>query len=207
MNKLIKEAWMNGVSYMITDKLISFYVFFTIILAEMAYVWTFKTEVAMPLTVILLGYMLNVIVLAWLKGKWEGYKEEVLLTALYVFMFIILFTIGCSIDKKTNTIMTVILLSITAAWIEIKEIQSSYNEIKIVSQFLIIGAPFVAFLVCLAMVPIPIMAKIIISLVYFTCIPLIENYEEETATSNIFQLAYDVTWNKEIEEYCNKRFS
>ena len=59
MKKLI-ENWNNGLHYLITDDLISFYTFFTIILAECSYLLSFHEFAdAIPITIILLGYLLG----------------------------------------------------------------------------------------------------------------------------------------------------
>lgn len=43
-----------------------------------------------------------------------------------------------------------------------------------------------------------------IPLLYLFFSPLIAYFEDDSAASNIFELAYDVTWSKEYEEYCKK---
>lgn len=92
MKKLIKhrledvfEAWSDGLGYLIGDELNSYYTFFTVILAECAYLWAFyEKEIAMPFTVILFGYALNVIIGAVLKSWFEGSKIEVKCAAILI---------------------------------------------------------------------------------------------------------------------------
>ena len=90
------ENWMDGLSCLIPDDLISFYAFFTVILAECSYLLAFyEFAVAIQITVILLGYMLNVIVFARLKGNAETITLAKVYSILYVTVFVTLFIIGC----------------------------------------------------------------------------------------------------------------
>lgn len=221
MKKLI-EAWTYGLSYLLGDIVISFYTFFTVAFAEVAYLWASQEEaLAIPFTVIFLGYVLNVIVCAWFKGEWEGERKEVLFAIAYVVTFGILFVIGCFINFKMNIIMTVILLATTAVNIAIREWQScAYfgkfrkdNELvyvlkmsfkKIIytlSQALVLGGPFVAFAVYLEQIPnLHVVLKVVIPIAYFLCIPLIAYYEDSSSARNIFELAYYITWTRNTKK-------
>lgn len=225
MKNLI-ENWNDGLSYLITDDHISFYTFFTVILAECSYLLGFhEFAVAIPITVILLGYMLNVIAFARLKGNAEGTKLEKVYSILYVTVFVILCAIGCLFNLAISIITTVILLGITALWIVIRNHQDTFyylpeglpkiaylinkvfsNKIFwILSQIVIIGTPFVVFVIFCAKISfLPIVLKVIIPLLYLFFSPLIAYFEDDSAASNIFELAYDVTWSKEYEEYWKK---
>lgn len=95
MKKVVK-LWKNGITGLFTEGSISFYTYFSIIFAECAYLWShFSSSVAMPFTIILLAYVINVIVWGPLKGLWEGTKKELIFSILYVIIFIALFIIGC----------------------------------------------------------------------------------------------------------------
>ena len=210
MKKLI-GAWKRGVVYFFQDELISFYTFFTLIFAERAYLWAFHDETwAFCLTVILLGYVFNVIECAWLKGAYEGRKLETGFTFYYSFAFIMMFVAGCLFNAKMTIILTVIPFSITALWIGIREFQVCVfygfpkpvmlirklfnNKIfNICMHILVVGVPLGAFTICLAQIPTLDMAwKIIIPIVYTLCIPFIVLYEDSSAGLNIFELAYEI---------------
>ena len=212
MKNLI-ESWIDGLSYLITDDLISFYTFFTVILAECSYLWGFhEVSVAIPITVILLGYMLNVIVFSFLKGCSEGTKLEKLFSILYVIVFVMLFIVGCIFNWCICIITTVILLAITALWIAIRNIQDTFiylpkispkldylisvvnKFLYVASQIIIIGGPFVVFTIFFAKLTfIPTLLKVIIPTLYLVLCPFIAYFEDDLATCNVFELAYDVT--------------
>lgn len=225
MKKLI-ENWNNGLHYLITDDLISFYTFFTIILAECSYLLSFHEFAdAIPITIILLGYMLNVIVFARLKGNAEGTKLELVFSILYVTVFVTLFVIGCFFNLAISITTTAILFGVTALWIVIRNHQDTFyylpdglpkitylinnlfgNKIFwILSQIVIIGGPFIVFVIFCTKIPfLPIVLKVIIPLLYLSLSPLIANYEDDSAALNVFELAYDITWSKEYEDYCKR---
>lgn len=211
MKKLIGE-WKRGVGCFLKDNLISFYTFFTMIFAECAYLWPFHEETwAFCLTAILLGYVFNVIVCAWLKGVCEGTKLEAAFTFYYSFAFVMMFAAGCLFNAKMTIILTVIPFGITALWIGIREFQVCVfvgaakavmligklfkNKIfNICMHILVVGIPLVAFTICLARIPtLDVAWKIIIPIVYAFCIPLIALYEDYSAGLNIFELAYEIT--------------
>lgn len=218
--------WLEGLSYLINDDLISFYTFFTVIFAECSYLWAFhESTVAIPITVILLGYMLNVIIFACLKGFTEGTKLEKVFSILYVSVFVTLFVIGCFFNWAISTITTVILLGVTALGIIIKNYTNTstfiyFPKVKpkivclisfvnkflyVASQIIIIGGPFVVFWIFFVKISfLPIALKVIIPLLYLIFSPLIAFFEDNSATCNIFELAYDITYNGEYEKYRKK---
>lgn len=209
------ENWREGLSYLIADDHISFYTFFTVILAECAYLWEYhEVSLAIPITVILLGYMLNVMVFARLKGNAEGTKLEKVFSILYVSVFVTLFVIGCFFNWAISVINTVILFGVTALWIVIRNHQDTFYYLPegspkiaylinklfgdkifwILSQIVIIGGPFVVFVIFCAKISfMPIALKVIIPLLYLIFSPFIAYFEDDSAASNIFELAYDVT--------------
>ncbi|MGN1298856.1 MAG: hypothetical protein ACI4UE_02590 [Candidatus Scatovivens sp.] len=208
--KKIVEFWKRGITWLITDDLISFYTYFTIIFAECAYLWShFSASVAIPFTIILLAYVLNVIVFAWLKGNWEGTRKELIFSILYVIIFIGLFIIGCIYKTSISIILTIIPLVITFIWIQLRTFQDTINISRstdklfsnkffyILSQVIVIGCPYIVFVIFIAMIPtFPIILKVLIPIIYLPCIPLISLFEDETASCNIFEIAYDITWDK-----------
>lgn len=211
------DVWLDGFDSLTGDR-ISFYTFFTVILAECAYLWGFhEASVAIPITVILFGYMLNVIVFSRLKWKLRGPKSEKVVSILYVSFFVTLFVIGCFFNLAISVITTAILFGITALWIVLKYYQyylskppkiSLYNFFYffwILVQIIIIGSSFVVFVIFFAKIPfIPTELKVIIPLVYLILSPLIAFFEDEVASYNIFGLAYSFTLSREFEEYRKK---
>lgn len=211
------DVWLDGFDALTGDR-ISFYTFFTVILAECAYLWGFhEASVAIPITVILFGYMLNVIVFSQLKWKLRGPKSEKVVSILYVSFFVTLFVIGCFFNLAISVITTAILFGITALWIVLKYYQyylskppkiSLYNffySFWILVQIIIIGSSFVVFVIFFAKIPfIPTELKVIIPLVYLIFSPLIAFFEDEVASYNIFGLAYSFTLSREFEEYRKK---
>lgn len=224
MKKLI-ENWMSGLSYLIFDDHISFYTFFTVILAECSYLWAFhEIAVAIPITVMLFGYIINLIVFARLKGNNEGTRKEKVFSILYVVVFVTLFVIGCFFNWVISIITTAILLGVTAFWIGIRMHQDTLYLTKdsfkitylinklfgdkifwILSQIIVIGGPFVVFVIFCANISfLPIVLKVIIPLLYLSFSPLIAYFEDDSAACNVFELAYEITWSKEYEEYLKK---
>ena len=209
------ESWMDGLGCLIDDDLISFYTFFTLVLAEISYLFAFQPlSVAMPLAIIFFGYMLNVVVCAIVKGNFEGTKIEKICSIVYVLVFVALFIIGCIINWKITLICTIILFAITALWIAIRDHQDSVYAYKgqttreklalkinslfrnkvfwLLSQIIVIGAPFIAFIVMFANISaIPTVLKIIIPIVYVILAPVIAFFEDASACCTIFELAYE----------------
>lgn len=223
MKRLI-EVCFSGIQYIIGDDLISFYAFFTTLFAECSYLWAFHpTSIAIPFTIIFIGYIVNVIVMGWLKGTWEGERIEVAFSVLYAVIAVGIFVAGCVVHVKMNICLTLIALAVTGLSIAIREEQDTVwldmgytklhkigyfinsifrNKVSwLISQIIVIGAPYVTFVVFFAMIPaVPIALKIIIPIVYFILIPFIAYLEDEIGANNIFEIAYEIYWSKEDEE-------
>lgn len=216
--KKIVESWKKGITWLFVEGLISFYTYFSIIFAECAYLWShFSSSVAMTFTIILLAYVINVIGFGLLKGLWVGTKIELIFSILYVIIFISLLTIGCIYEASINIVLTIIPLVITFIWIQLEECQyiiisqmteklkklkklKKLNKIfsnkffYILLQVIIIGCPYIVFVVFIVMLPtFPIILKVLIPIIYLLCIPLITLLEDE-AGCDIFEIAYDITW-------------
>ena len=186
--KNLVNNWKAGLVYLFTDDLISFYSFFTIIFSECAYLRFFTNQKMELFTIILIGYIVNVIVCAFFKGYWEGTWLEVVFTSLYSIVFVILFIIGCCINVKISIILTIIPLIITAILIKIREYSCS-----ILAQFIVVGGPIIVFISITMKPPLPIVLKIIILILYLICVPFISYIEDRTAACNIFELAFDIS--------------
>lgn len=119
--------------------------------------------------------------------------------------FIILSIIGCIVNFKIMFIMIVIALGATLICIFIGS--DLICKLPILSLFTTIAGPFIAFTICLSKVDVlPTVFKVIIPVIYLLCIPFIVVYEDESSASNIFELAYEISWSKEREEYEEKLF-
>ena len=204
--KKIVRYWMNGLTILIGDELISFYTFFTIIFAECAFLWShFSKEVAKPFTIILLLYILNVVVCAFFKGTWENTRTELIASIVYVIIFVALFIIGCTFNVVLSIVLTVIPLVITFVNVFIRsnadEVYYIINNVKVAAFFYIflrISAivPYIVLVICVSMfLTISVMAKVLISILYLLLfMPFVSALEDDFATCNIFEIAYDVTW-------------
>ena len=123
--KSLVECWLTGIEYLITDDLISFYAFFTTILAEIAFIWASAFENAFAFSVILMLCILNVIVCSFYKGEYEGCKQERLVARIYVIIFAIMFLIGLFIKPLVAIILFAIPIAVTALWVGIRSFQDS----------------------------------------------------------------------------------
>lgn len=211
MKKLI-HAWKSGIIGLLTNKTISFYTFFTIILVECIYLWTFyNVFVAFPATIFLLGYIANVIIFAWLKTYYEDGIEELIMSFLYIITYIslciLLFIIGKLFYFDGGVILTIIPFVVTGLSITVRKIQKifyKFNFICTLLQLIVIGGPIIAFIVMIIRIPIiPFLLKIIISNLYIFCIPFIA-YQEVLANCNIFEIAFNRKWLK--RKYRVKKF-
>ena len=221
MKKLV-SYWLGALEDLMGDYLISFYAFFTIIFAECAFLWAkVSSDVAKPFTIILILYILNVLVCGFFKGNWENTRIELIASIVYVIIFVTLFIIGCTFNIVLSIVLTVIPLAITFVCIQIREngdcVYWTIKKPKVAKflynfgEFMILVCPYVIFVICFAMIPtIPITVKIVIPILYFLCMPLYAQLEDDLATCDIFEIAYDVTWLymrklEKLEEKRNKK--
>lgn len=218
MKRFFKNWKGIAVNYLIADDMISFYTFFTVIFAACAYLWAFQpSSVAIRLTIVLLAYIANVIVFAWLKGWYEGNREEPIIARLYVATFVFIFIIGCFISFWLNLVLTAIAFYITFLWINIRTFQDTqfvgyrgivgaisklFNNVVfwLISQIVVLGLPFAAFTWMLALIPgLPLWIKIVIPIIYFVIAPFIALLEDEMVAENIFEIAYDIWYDEEYD--------
>lgn len=209
MKKLL-EKWKFGSFCLIQDDHISYYTFFTIILAECSYLWVFhKPEIAIPLTLIMLGYIVNVIVTAWIKGIFEGTMFDTILSIIYVVVFVLLLIFACYYNMAIGIIFNVILFGATALSIIIRGYQNTVhcspnkftyimerlfaNKVFwVISQIIVIGVPFITFTVLFAQITIiPIALRIIVPVLYAVIVPFIAALEDDLCACNIFELIYE----------------
>lgn len=214
MSDLLND-WRYRVELFFGDDVISYYAFFTTILAEISYLWVYMTDIAKPLTFILLGFIVNVLVIAFVKGHLIGTRKANIITSVvYVLVFLGLFIWETSFTSvKISEILTIIPFAVAFLWMKIRGFQNTsfgpgfpkivYVLSKVfgqgltgrLSQVIIIGGPIIVFTVLFSKIPmIPIALKIIVPIVYFCVVtPYIAFIEDDWATENIFELATE--WN------------
>ena len=199
--KRIFTTYKYGIGYLLSDELVSFYAFFTMIFAGCS--WLFANcnlSDALMLVVIMLGYVANTMLLSWFKGNTEGTRQEVACSICYTVIFVGLFIVGCIINVKIHIIMMAIILAVTAICIWIRE-----YALPILFQSIALCAPIVIFIICFTQIDgIPLFLKIMLPIVYAFCTPFIAYYEDCAAAQNIFELAYDNTWSPEFDERMRK---
>lgn len=226
MKKAVRNWTKTLKNFLLEEDAISFYTFFTILLAECAFLWSnYSSTIAVKFTLILVAYIVNVLISAKLKGMWENDRKEVVFAIMYVVIFAIIFIIGCFINVLMNIILIAIPLIITFLWINIRILQNTtllYNPTSFwgrieknltdlfdnnkiaywISQIFVIGIPVALFVYFLATIQsLPIVLKILIPIGYIVLMPYIAYEEDWLGACNIFQIAYDITWTKEYEEW------
>lgn len=192
MKRLI-SAWCGWFGNLLGDDLISYYVFFTTILAEIAYLWSAHQDISSVFTWILLGCIANVLLTAFLKGSFETTKTEKVISYVYVVIFATLFIIGAVINIWASLVFVLFPFLVTLMFINVRELQyCSGKTFEIIGNIIIVGIPFAAFVIAMACVPgLSLVLKILLPIVYFLLIPLIVWIEDSFATCNIFELFYE----------------
>jgi len=216
------DNWYEGLVYLFTDDLISFYAYITTVLAEIAFLWGFFPEIAIPFTFLLSLSIVNLIVCSGLKGMFEGNKLELIGARSYVIIFGILFIVGFFFNWLANIILFIIPLIVTFLWIQIRVFQCTAfcgkfpkvimffakifrNKIFwLISLIFVIGAPFALLVAGICLTGLPGWIKMLMVAIYAIFIPFIPYAEDNLGASNVFEIAYDITWSKEYEEEMKK---
>ena len=198
MKKAIK-LWATGAQWLFTDNLISFYVFISMIIIECAYLFAHPSSSNTALIVIIIAYVINLIFCAWQKGKYEACKKEKMVARLYVVIFLALFFIGCFVNLLMCIELTLIPLAITLICIIIRN-----YSINWLGEIIVVGVPYIAFVIAIIVLPISPVAKVLISICYFFVIPFFPILEDNTASCNIFEIAYNITWSKIYEDHLKR---
>lgn len=191
--KTLLQKWSMGVSYLFADDLISFYTFFTIIFAECAYLHARRPgDIANVFTVILLGYVVDVIVCAWAKGTAERKTGELMVAICYLMIAIAVFVLGCMVNITLSLILLSIPVTVTAACIAIRYYAGfvTHGEIEYILQATTACIPWIAFAITIAINPeIPMFGKILIPAAWAILAPFVAYFEDNSASQNIFELA------------------
>lgn len=194
------NTWKEGFSYLLSDDLISFYSFFTIIFAECIYLKVFcsNSSVAIPLIIVLLSYIVNIIVSSWLIGNYEFTDKVKKYSIIYLIVFVLLFIIGCFINIKLNVIITIIPLAFTKLATIIRDFQDIEYivlpdlitiNLLIISEIIVVVIPFFTLILSIVNIPmLPIWLKVTLPLLYFVFMPFISYLEDVLASKNIFEL-------------------
>lgn len=194
--------WRGGFSSLFSDDSISFYTFFTVIFAECFYLRSFYlTFIATAFNIILLGYVINVIMFAWIKRCISSPNKDEIVASLYSTIFALLFIIGCIINFWTCIAMTAIPLINTFLCNKVRYIQDEcwfrkrFTFAYYLSQVIIVGVPIIAFVICALITPtIPIFLKVIIPIIYVFTIPFIVLIEDKIGRYNIFDIAFRIKY-------------
>lgn len=191
--KTLLRKWSMGVSYLFADDLISFYAFFTIIFAECAYLHAKQPgDIATAFTVILLGYVVDVIVCAWAKGKVESKTGELMVAICYLMIAVAVLILGGLVDAMLSLIFLSIPVAGTAACVAIRYYAGfvTHGEIEYILQAATACIPWIAFAITIAINPeIPMFGKILIPAAWAILAPFVAYFEDNSASQNIFELA------------------
>ena len=206
------EKWFDGIAYLMSDDLVSYHSFFSTILAEIAFLWCFGIDNALTFTLLLVVAMVNVLLIAFLKGSSIAYKDigSIILSGTYVAIFMSLVIIGCF----TNVRITLWIFTIPFVWTAftmwIRGYQNGlfgpgfpkwvYTISKIIqtpivlmtTQMLVLFAPIAVGAYFAANINMALWLKIILPVVAALMSPVWAYIEDSWATQNIFELAYEM---------------
>ncbi len=206
------EKWFDGASYLVSDDLISYHSFFTTIFAEIAFLWAFGIEGTVTYTWLLAGAIVNVLIIAALKGSIICNRDvgSIILSAIYVAIFIGLIICACIMDVLTGILLFAIPLAWTAFTMWIRGYQDSVfamgfpkwvyklanfihkPAVMIISQFIVLLAPVVALAWFVACTDMALWLKVLLPILAAMLGPVWAYIEDSWATQNIFELAYEM---------------
>lgn len=213
----IVTKFVNGLNILFYDDCITFYAYFSIILAEIACLWTFFSSIALPFTCTLSLCILNVLVCSYFKGYYEGVKKEVIFAKVYLVAFVALFVIGLFFNWLANIILFIVPLVAVGIFAIIRTFANTWfvgkhsevimfvqkvfrnKVVSVIALCFVVGIPYFVFLYFLWQTKLIAEIKIAISLVYAFLIPLICYIEDDFSALTIFELPFDITWDEEYE--------
>jgi len=214
--KKIAEAWITGWGYLLGDELISFNAYFTIIFAEVAYLFTYQPHLALPFTTLFAFCIANVCICSYVKGFWEGTKIELITSRIYVINFVLIFILGCLFHFKGNIILMFLPFLVTGVCVFFREndpfwgigyhFAQKKNPLskllcilcKIASpilQLLVVFGPSLIFAFLLFKTTLPLHLIITILTLLFISMPFFAQMEDDFSACTIFEIAYDVYYN------------
>lgn len=208
------EAWSEGWAYLCSDDLVSYYSFFTVIFAEIAFLWGFGVENALIFSILLAGCIVNVLFTAFLKGSWvcENKFCQRVSSIIYVMIYAVLLVVGLTINAKLTYIMFAVpfLWTGLAVWLRgyqnscfgpgfSKVVYAISNFIQkpivlISSQIILLGLPLIFLGYFISQIEISLALKFILVVGSVLIAPIWAYVEDSWATKNIFELIYDNDW-------------
>ncbi|MBR3888801.1 MAG: hypothetical protein IKJ32_06845 [Clostridia bacterium] len=206
------EKWFDGASYLVSDDLISYHSFFTTIFAELAFIWAFGIEGAMTYTWLLVGALANVLIIAALKGSIICNRDvgSIILSAIYVAIFMGLIICACIMDVLTGILLFAIPFAWTGFTVWIRGFQDSVFAmgfakwvykvanfihkpvVMLISQFVVLLAPVIALAWFGACTDMALWLKILLPILAAMLGPVWAYIEDSWATQSIFELAYEL---------------
>ena len=213
--KKLKCSYFHGLLGLLHDDLVSFFAFFTTILIEIAYIWTFEVDNALTFTILLLACIVNVIAAAAWKGKVYGsFEKEQNQSQAYVLVLFVLFLFGCLVNFFNTLLLMGIPFAVAFIWINLRIFQNTiplgFSEdsltmkisrlsrnkfVYALSCAVVLILPIVLFAISLAQTDLPTPLKFMIPIVYALLSPFIAYMEDSLAAYNIFELASVQTWH------------
>ena len=200
-------TWLDGFSVLVDDDLISFYTYFTMVFAEIAFLWSFFPNIALPFTILLILSCIGILVTSYLKSSYESTEKDVPITLGYRIPFVILCGIGCFFNWFASIVLFSIPLLITGIWIVIRNFQDTifcYDTGKlitaiskmfqnkvfwVISQIVVVGLPISLLAVGICTTSLPVWAKVILIVVYAAIAPFIALLEHDMMGGDVFELA------------------
>lgn len=206
------EKWFDGASYLMSDDLISYHSFFTTIFAEIAFLWAFGIEGAATYTWLLAGAIVNVLIIAALKGSIICNRDvgSIILSAIYVAVFMGLIICACIMDVLIGILLFAIPLVWTGFTVWIRGYQNSVfaggfpkrvykvanfihqPAVMITSQMLVLLAPVIALAWFGACTEMALWLKVLMPILAAMLGPVWAYIEDSWATQSIFELAYEM---------------
>lgn len=189
--KKVLNFWKTGWIYLLSDEcMLSYYTYFTIIFAEIVYLFLYKSRIAIPFTILFALGIANICICPIIKLKYEGSKIELITSIIYVLVFVITFIIGCFINLKASIILLPLPWIVTAIYFWFVDF---FYELFPLFTGTIIFSPYVIFALLLFKTTIDSNLVILILALYFIIMPLLGQLEEFLCGS-IFETAYEMSY-------------
>lgn len=206
------DRWTEGVELLIGDDLVSYHSFFGFIFAEIAFLWCFGIENAMIYTLLLMGAVCNVLLIAALKGSYIANSNigSMILSLVYLLSFISFMVVASMQNILIGLLIFLLPLvwawfAMTARMYQISVLCGNFPKwivalsnfihkpvVTMTIQLIILFIPLLAFTAFVIFIDVAWWLKIILPLVVFLLSPLWAYIEDEWATQNIFELAYEM---------------
>lgn len=212
------EEWLSGVKFITEGELTTFYTYFSIVISEIICLWVAFHEIALPFTILGILSMLNILICADLKGRYECTKTEWIIARIYASVFLGIFVVGFFFNWLANIVLFSLPFILTGLLSFLNEFtdtivigEQSEIEKKIfnimenpvigrIARVLVIVLPFFVFTLSIFSTHLAVASKFIIIVGYALLVPVYAYLEDELAACNIFEIVTWVTWSKEYEQ-------